>query len=91
MFKNLIRKLDQVIVGLNVPNSEDQDIFNSINGYEDIKKLLARCIATKDSIHVLLTGPPASSKTLFLLEKMIMTMGPKNVTSLMELRQPEQD
>jgi replication-associated recombination protein RarA len=76
MFKNFIRKLDHVIVGLNVPHSEDQDIFNSIYGYEDIKKLLARCIATKDSIHVLLTGLPASSKTLFLLEIM-QYFGPK--------------
>jgi len=77
MFKNLIRKLDQVIVGSNATTSfEDEDIFDSIYGYEDIKKLLARCIAAKDSIHVLLTGPPASSKTLFLLE-MMKYLGPK--------------
>ncbi|MFZ0896618.1 MAG: hypothetical protein WAZ77_19125 [Candidatus Nitrosopolaris sp.] len=48
--------------------SHEERFFNSIYGYEDIKKLLMRCIFVKEPTHVLLTGPPASCKTMFLLE-----------------------
>ena len=43
-------------------------MFNSIVGYSDIKKLLMRSILSKEQIHILLIGPPATSKTVFLLE-----------------------
>ena len=36
-------------------------------GYTDIKKLLMKCILS-DSVHVILDGPPASAKSLFLYE-----------------------
>jgi Holliday junction DNA helicase RuvB len=34
----------------------------------DTKKLLVRCIFAKEPTHVMLTGPPACCKTMFLLE-----------------------
>lgn len=47
---------------------EYEEFFSDIIGFEDVKKLLLRCIYTKEPIHVLLLGRPASSKTLFLLQ-----------------------
>jgi hypothetical protein len=41
--------------------------FDEIIGYEDLKELLLKCFNIKDSCNVLLSGPPASSKTVFLL------------------------
>ena len=46
---------------------QSEDFFNEIVGYVDIKKLLIRCIQS-DSMHVILDGPPASAKSLFLYE-----------------------
>jgi len=43
-------------------------LFRSIVGYSDIKKLLMRSILSKEQTHILLIGPPATSKTVFLLE-----------------------
>jgi replication-associated recombination protein RarA len=64
--RHLFRKLDQMMDGHTI--SQEEGFFNSIYGYEDIKKLLMRCIFTKEPTHVLLTGPPACCKTMFLLE-----------------------
>ena len=41
--------------------------FDDILGYDDLKELLTKCLTIKDSCNVLLSGPPASSKTVFLL------------------------
>jgi type IV secretory pathway ATPase VirB11/archaellum biosynthesis ATPase len=68
MLKTLSKKLN---VLESRPNSSiEERLFHFIYGYEDIKKLLVRCMESKDSVHVLLAGPPASGKTLFLLEIM---------------------
>jgi replication-associated recombination protein RarA len=48
----------------------EERFFSSIYGYSDIKKLLMRAIVSRESISVLLCGPPASSKTVFLMEMM---------------------
>ena len=64
--RHLFRKLDQRMDGYTI--SQEERFFSSIYGYEDIKKLLIRCIFAKESTHVLLTGPPACCKTMFLLE-----------------------
>ena len=65
MFKELFKRS-----GSKVPLEER--FFSSICGYSDIKKLLMRAIVSKDSVNLLLAGPSASSKTVFLLE---MTKG----------------
>src|SRR5918998_5087185 len=48
----------------------EERFFSSIYGYSDIKKLLMRAIISRESISILLCGPPASSKTVFLFEMM---------------------
>jgi hypothetical protein len=65
-FRHLFWKLDQMLDGHNI--GQEERFFNSIFGYEDIKKLLLRRIFTKERTHVILTGPPACCKTMFLLE-----------------------
>jgi MoxR-like ATPase len=65
-FRHLFRKLDRMMDVHTI--GPEERFFSSIYGYEDIKKLLIRCIFAKESTHVLLTGPPACCKTMFLLE-----------------------
>jgi replication-associated recombination protein RarA len=50
--------------------SAEERFVSSIYGYADIKKLLMRAIVSRESISILLCGPPASSKTVFLMDIM---------------------
>jgi len=43
-----------------------EDIFEDIIGHSKVKELLKACLAAEKPVHVLLTGPPALAKTLFL-------------------------
>ncbi len=43
-------------------------LFDPIVGYDDVKWLLRKAVMTDEPVHVLLEGPPASAKTLFLME-----------------------
>lgn len=47
--------------------SPEERFFSEIEGYSDIKKLMIRCIVSPEPTHVILDGPPASGKTIFLL------------------------
>jgi replication-associated recombination protein RarA len=47
--------------------NQKQKLFDDVIGYDDLKELLTKCLVVKDSCNVLLSGPPASSKTMFLL------------------------
>lgn len=50
-------------------NLDNADVFfNEIVGYADIKKLSLRCIQATEPIHVILDGPPAGAKSMFLLQ-----------------------
>ncbi len=42
------------------------DLFGDIIGYDEIKELLKACLLAEKPVHVLLAGPPALAKTLFL-------------------------
>ena len=42
-------------------------IFDDIVGLDDLKAVIRKCIKSEEPINVLLCGPPASAKTLFLL------------------------
>jgi len=42
------------------------DIFSDIIGHDDTKELLTACLLAEKPVHVLLAGPPALAKTLFL-------------------------
>jgi replication-associated recombination protein RarA len=67
--KNVIfNKLRKILVKDGIKTTEHQQIFNNAIGYEDIKLLLYKMILSKYTNSVLLTGPPASSKTVFILE-----------------------
>jgi len=46
---------------------QKQNPFEDVIGYEDLKILLMRCLDSKENCNILLSGPPASSKTIFLL------------------------
>jgi hypothetical protein len=50
--------------------NDEEAFFSEIIGYYDIKKLLLNCIQSSDRepIHVILDGPPASAKSMFLLQ-----------------------
>jgi len=43
-----------------------EDVFEDIIGHDEIKELLRACLLAEKPVHVLLAGPPALAKTLFL-------------------------
>jgi len=43
-----------------------EDIFSDIIGHDDVKELLRACLLAEKPVHVLLAGPPALAKSLFL-------------------------
>ena len=62
------------------------DPFDNIIGYEDIKKLFFLSFESQKPIHILLVGPPASAKTLFMLgcmklERSYFTLGTHSTKS----------
>jgi DNA replicative helicase MCM subunit Mcm2 (Cdc46/Mcm family) len=67
-------------------NHVHNDIFDNIIGYEDIKKLFFLSLESHKPIHILLVGPPASAKTLFMLscmklERSYFTLGTHSTRS----------
>ncbi len=53
-----------------VGKSDAESLFDSIVGYDDVKKLFGMSLSSDKPVHILLVGPPASAKTLFMLECM---------------------
>src|SRR5215831_21010516 len=47
-----------------------QASFSSISGYDDVKNIIDRVLSSEENFNLLLVGPPASSKTQFLMEIM---------------------
>src|SRR5215210_551430 len=47
-----------------------EPLFESIVGYSDVKRLFQLSFSSDKPVHILLVGPPASAKTLFMLECM---------------------
>jgi Holliday junction DNA helicase RuvB len=47
-----------------------ESLFERIVGYSDVKKLFQMSLSSDKPVHILLVGPPASAKTLFMLECM---------------------
>jgi Holliday junction DNA helicase RuvB len=45
----------------------DDRFFSDMHLYDELKQLLLRMIASRESAHCVLVGPPASGKSLFLL------------------------
>jgi len=67
MFRSLFKKVD-VLFSHGPELSPEEKFFSNVVGYTDIKRLLLKAVVGKEPVHILLTGPPASSKTIFLLE-----------------------
>ena len=44
------------------------DMFDIIEGFDDIKLVFKKALKVNSQVHILLVGPPATAKTLFLLE-----------------------
>src|SRR5215469_8758817 len=51
-------------------------IFDSIIGYDGIKRTLLRSLNSEEPVHILLVGPPGQAKTLFL-KCILKTFGEK--------------
>lgn len=49
---------------LEIPN----DLFDVIEGYDDIKQLIGVALKCEKPVHLLFSGVPASAKTMFLME-----------------------
>jgi hypothetical protein len=47
-----------------------EPLFESIVGYSDVKRIFHLSLSSEKPVHLLLVGPPASAKTLFMVECM---------------------
>jgi len=66
VIKGEISEPDVVLEGqaLAIPD----DLFDMIEGHEDIKELVKRALGSEKPVHILFTGVPSSAKTMFLME-----------------------
>jgi Holliday junction DNA helicase RuvB len=58
------------IPNTSLSNETFKDLFDNIVGHSDVKKLFKLSLSSDMPVHILLVGPPASAKTLFMLECM---------------------
>jgi len=63
MFKNLFKRFSNMET-----LSPEEKFFQEVVGYPELKRLFMKSIISREPVHILLTGPPASSKSLFLLK-----------------------
>jgi replication-associated recombination protein RarA len=66
--------------------TKSERLFDSIIGYNDIKRLFTLSFSSEKPVHILLVGPPASAKTLFMLscmklERSYFTLGSHSTKS----------
>ena len=66
--------------------TKSEQLFDSIIGYNDIKRLFNLSFSSEKPVHILLVGPPASAKTLFMLscmklERSYFTLGSHSTKS----------
>jgi Holliday junction DNA helicase RuvB len=54
----------QRLIGI-LTKSQDDTMFYGIVGYDNIKRLFRMALESESATHILLTGPPASAKTMF--------------------------
>jgi hypothetical protein len=59
-------EVDKKIKGIQF--QDEEAFFSEIVGYADIKRLLIRCIQSSEPMHIIFNGPPASAKSMFLLQ-----------------------
>ena len=81
LVKQVLEEFDQEV---SIPEEKEEipsDLFSPIIGYEDKKKLIRYAIEAEKRVHLLFTGVPSSSKTLFLLELRRLPMACYTVAS----------
>jgi replication-associated recombination protein RarA len=66
--------------------TKSEQLFDSIIGYNDVKRLFNLSFSSEKPVHMLLVGPPASAKTLFMLscmklERSYFTLGSHSTKS----------
>jgi Holliday junction DNA helicase RuvB len=72
VFEKLFRKIN-ITEGVFSFDFDDKKLqpedrfFSDVHLYDDLKLLLSRMLVSKESVHCVLVGPPASGKTMFLL------------------------
>jgi Holliday junction DNA helicase RuvB len=73
VIKKVLGELERLREGASLVATLDKEIeipdalFSTVSGYEEIKAFLKKVLKA-ERFHVLLVGPPASAKTVFLLE-----------------------
>jgi Holliday junction resolvasome RuvABC ATP-dependent DNA helicase subunit len=74
----MIRQILSTLFAGNVvrPSTRQRQIFDSILGYDGIKRTFSRSLTSKEPIHILLVGPSGQAKTLFL-KCLLETFGEK--------------
>jgi len=55
------------------------DLFDVIEGYDDLKEFIKMSLRAEEPVHVLLVGPPGTAKSLFLME--IERLGARFITA----------
>lgn len=70
ILQEILTQMESNLVHLEVVNPREipSDLFDLIVGHEGIKRVLSYAIEAQKPCHCLLAGPPASAKTLFLME-----------------------
>ena len=67
LFKSWIRRPHQKIdISQGIDSNKTNDLFYDIIGYNDIKELFYMSINAQKPVHILLCGPPASAKSIFM-------------------------
>jgi Holliday junction DNA helicase RuvB len=72
MFSFLKRHKPQDVFEISQPEAVRERalrVFSKIEGLDDIKEMMLRALESSERAHTLLTGPPASAKSLFILER----------------------
>jgi MoxR-like ATPase len=62
----IFRMLSNIRAAFNPERLGKTHIFDSIIGYEGIKRTFLRSLKSEEPVHILLVGPPGQAKTLFL-------------------------
>jgi MoxR-like ATPase len=62
----LIRWVLNLLTGDQTSFGAGPRMFDSIVGYDGIKRTFVRALTSKQPVHILLVGPPGQAKTLFL-------------------------
>jgi len=56
-----------------------EDLFDVIEGYDDLKEFVKMSLKAEEPVHILLVGPPGTAKSLFLME--IERLGARFITA----------